>query len=122
LVYDSILGGKIDLAHQMKVAPSDPIHERNCDDGHQDHDCSYTDGRVLSLGRVNAGTLEEIGRVVKDSNHSGQLEIIEKPLVNFNNKLLHAQMLWSSISISPTILHPTNTLNSVRQYDQRKSF
>ena len=65
----------------MQDAPSNPIHEWNCDKGHQDQDCSHADGRVLSLGRVDAGTLEEIRRVVEDSNHSGQLKIIEKHLI-----------------------------------------
>jgi hypothetical protein len=58
----------------MQAPPSSPIHEWNCDDGHQDHDGPHPDGRVLSLRCFYAGTFEEIRRVVKDGNHSGQLK------------------------------------------------
>ena len=66
-----------DSTYQVKGPPASPVHERDGDEGHDDHDGTNADGGVLSLVLDDARLQEEVRRVVEDRNHSGQLKEVK---------------------------------------------
>ena len=60
--------------HQMQRSSAGSVHEGDGDEGHGHHDGAHSYGRVLSLGRLDTGTREEVRRVVEDGGDAGQLD------------------------------------------------
>ena len=62
--------------HQVQGSSASPVHQRNGDDGHGNHDGANANGRVLGFGGLDPGALEEVRGVVEDGSDAGQLKVI----------------------------------------------